>query len=150
MYFCLSEYPLDCLSCIFTVTWHVHFYTNHVALLVITGNVITSLLYHCLCKHFMYVSIIMSTLYVVIIESTMYCTFSVAATKVSSKFHVKFSGKFWQESLQLFDGTFAWKFRRKISPGTCEILTQFRENIICDSYHIGLIILLAHNWTYRR
>jgi len=34
-------------------------------------------------------------------------TVSVAATKVSSKFQAKVSGKFWQESLKLFDETFA-------------------------------------------
>jgi len=33
--------------------------------------------------------------------------FSVAATKLSSKFHAKVSRKFWHKSLQLFDETFA-------------------------------------------
>jgi len=32
---------------------------------------------------------------------------SVAATKLSSKFHAKVSGKCWQESLKLFDETVA-------------------------------------------
>jgi len=56
---------------------------------------------------------------------------SVAATKLSSKFHAKVSRKFWEESLKLFDETFARKFRREkkfrreISHETCEIVSKF-------------------------
>jgi len=61
------------------------------------------------------------------VRTQYYVTVSVAATKLSSK------GKF-----------------EKFHPGRVKFWLNFCENIICDSYHIGLIILLAHNWTYRR
>jgi len=69
-------------------------------------------------------------------------------------FRQNFTGKF-PESF----GRKVWNFLTKLSreslvekfhSGRVKFWQNVCENIIYDSYHIGLIILLAYNWTYRR
>jgi len=52
---------------------------------------------------------------------------SVAARKLSSKFHAKVSRNFWHESLNLFEKTFPWKFRQNFTRNLAKILHNLHK-----------------------